>query len=220
MKREFITTNDGSVTILLPEMQETYHSKFGAIQEAYHVFIQNGLALTQGQPIAILEIGFGTGLNAFITFLETEKSGQVINYTGVEAYPVTQDEAPLLNYVSQLKAEEYADIFKQMHDAEWGRTTQLSVNFSLTKRKQFFQEINDKEVFDLIYFDAFGYSVQPELWSEDIFKRMYAALKKDSLLVTYACITVIKKAMIEAGFQTKKVPGPPGKREMLIAFKS
>lgn len=220
MKREFITTNDGSVTILLPEMQETYHSKFGAIQEAYHVFIQNGLALTQGQPIAILEIGFGTGLNAFITFMETEKSGQVINYTGVEAYPVTQDEAPLLNYVSQLKAEEYADIFKQMHDAEWGRTTQLSDNFSLTKRKQFFQEINDKEVFDLIYFDAFGYSVQPELWSEDIFKRMYAALKKNSLLVTYACRTVIKKAMIEAGFQTKKVPGPPGKREMLIAFKS
>lgn len=220
MKREFITTNDGSVTILLPEMQETYHSKFGAIQEAYHVFIQNGLALTQGQPIAILEIGFGTGLNAFITFMETEKSGQVIKYTGVEAYPVTHDEAPLLNYVNQLKAEEYAGIFKQMHDAEWGRTIQLSDNFSLTKRKQFFQEIDDKEVFDLIYFDAFGYSVQPELWSEDIFKRMYAALKKDSILVTYACRTVIKKAMIEAGFQTKKVPGPPGKREMLIAFKS
>lgn len=220
MKREIITTKDGSVTILLPEMQETYHSKFGAIQEAYHVFIQNGLALTEGQSIAILEIGFGTGLNAYITFLETEKSGQVINYTGVEAYPVTQDEAPLLNYVGQLKAEEYAGVFKQMHDAEWGRTTQLSDNFSLTKRKQFFQEINDKEVFDLIYFDAFGYSVQPELWSEDIFKRMYAALKKDSILVTYACRTVIKKAMIEAGFQTKKVPGPPGKREMLIAFKS
>lgn len=220
MKREFITTNDGSVTILLPEMQETYHSKFGAIQEAYHVFIQNGLALTQGQPIAILEVGFGTGLNAFITFLETEKSGQVINYTGVEAYPVTHDEAPLLNYVSQLNAEEYAFVFKQMHDSEWGITTQLSNNFSLTKRKQFFQEIDDKEVFDLIYFDAFGYSVQPELWSEDIFKRMYAALKKESILVTYACRTVIKKAMIEAGFQTKKVPGPPGKREMLIAFKS
>ncbi|ALM50272.1 SAM-dependent methyltransferase [Flavobacterium psychrophilum] len=220
MKREIITTKDGSVTILLPEMQETYHSKFGAIQEAYHVFIQNGLALTEGQSIAILEIGFGTGLNAYITFLETEKSGQVINYTGVEAYPVTQDEAPLLNYVGQLKAEEYAGVFKQMHDAEWGRTTQLSDNFSLTKRKQFFQEIDDKEVFDLIYFDAFGYSVQPELWSEDIFKRMYAALKKDSILVTYACRTVIKKAMIEAGFQTKKVPGPPGKREMLIAFKS
>jgi len=220
LKREIITTKDGSVTILLPEMQETYHSKFGAIQEAYHVFIQNGLALTEGQSIAILEIGFGTGLNAYITFLETEKSGQVINYTGVEAYPVTQDEAPLLNYVGQLKAEEYAGVFKQMHDAEWGRTTQLSDNFSLTKRKQFFQEIDDKEVFDLIYFDAFGYSVQPELWSEDIFKRMYAALKKDSILVTYACRTVIKKAMIEAGFQTKKVPGPPGKREMLIAFKS
>ena len=220
MKREFITTEDGSVTILLPEMQETYHSKFGAIQEAYHVFIQNGLVLTKGQPIAVLEIGFGTGLNAFITFLESVKSGQVINYTGVEAYPVTHEEAPLLNYVEQLKAEAHAAVFQHMHAAEWGVTTQLSDNFSLTKRKQFFQEIDDKEVFDLIYFDAFGYPVQPDLWSVDIFKRMYAALKNNSVLVTYACRTVIKKAMTEAGFQTKKVPGPPGKREMLIAFKS
>ena len=220
MKREFITTEDGSVTILLPEMQETYHSKFGAIQEAYHVFIQNGLVLTEGRPISILEIGFGTGLNAFITFVETAKSGQVINYTGVEAYPVTHDEAPLLNYVAQLKAEEHAAVFKKMHDGEWGTAISLTDNFNLTKRLQFFQEIDDKEAFDLIYFDAFGYPSQPELWSEDIFKRMYAALKTNSILVTYACRTVIKKAMTEAGFTTKKVPGPPGKREMLIAYKS
>lgn len=219
MKREIIITGDGSVTIHLPEMKESYHSKFGAIREAYHVFIQNGLALTQGQPIAVLEIGFGTGLNAFITYLETLKSGQKINYTGVEAYPVATDEAGLLNYVSELNADAQKDIFTQMHSAEWGNPIQLGENFRLTKRQQFFQDIDDSEAFDLIYFDAFGYHAQPELWSEEIFAKMYAALKKDGILVTYACRTVIKNAMLAVGFKVEKLPGPPGKREMLRAYK-
>lgn len=219
MKREIIITGDGSVTIHLPEMKESYHSKFGAIREAYHVFIQNGLALTQGQPIAVLEIGFGTGLNAFITYLETLKSGQKIDYTGVEAYPVATDEARLLNYVSELDADAQKDIFTHMHSAEWGNPIQLAENFRLTKRQQFFQDIDDSEAFDLIYFDAFGYHAQPELWSEEIFAKMYAALKKDGILVTYACRTVIKNAMLAVGFKVEKLPGPPGKREMLRACK-
>lgn len=201
-------------------MNENYHSRYGAIQEAYHVFIKNGLALKQGQPIAILEIGFGTGLNCFITYLESVKTGQEIGYTGVEAYPVKQDEAAQLNYVSQLDADDKQGVFDRMHSSDWGEKIQLADNFSLTKRKQFFQEIEDKDTYDLIYFDAFGYPSQPELWSEEIFQKMYNALKKDSVLVTYACRTVIKKAMISAGFSVKKVPGPPGKREMLVAFKS
>ena len=201
-------------------MNENYHSRYGAIQEAYHVFIKNGLALKQGQPIAILEIGFGTGLNSFITYLESVKTGQEIDYTGVEAYPVELDEAAQLNYVNQLAADDKQDIFTLMHSAPWGVKIQLSADFKLTKRKQFFQEIEDKDAYDLIYFDAFGYPSQPELWSEEIFQKMYDALKKDSVLVTYACRTVIKKAMITAGFSVKKVPGPPGKREMLVAFKS
>ena len=219
MKREIVITNDGSVTIYLPDMDENYHSRYGAIQEAYHVFIKNGLALTEGRPISVLEIGFGTGLNCFITYLESLKSGQHIDYTGVEAYPVEQEMITQLNYVSQLDANYKQAVFDAMHNAVWGEKMQLTEQFSLTKRQQLFQDINDSEAFDLIYFDAFGYPTQPELWSEEIFAKMYAALKSEGVLVTYACRTVIKKAMMSAGFSVKKVPGPPGKREMLVAFK-
>lgn len=219
MKREIITTEDGSVTIYLPEMQETYHSKFGAIQEAYHVFIKNGLELKKNQPLSILEIGFGTGLNAFITFIETAKTGQQIHYTGVEAYPVAPGETAQLNYVSQLQAGEYADVFAKMHNCPWDTDVKLTDGFTLNKRQQRFEDINDVNTFDLIYFDAFGYPSQPDLWSEAIFNMMYAALKMNGILVTYACRTVIKNAMKQAGFTTKKLPGPPGKREMLQALK-
>ncbi len=219
MKREIITTDDGSVTIYLPEMEETYHSKFGAIQEAYHVFIKNGLALTEGRPVSILEIGFGTGLNAFITFLESARSGQIIDYTGVEAYPVHSEEVAQLNYVSELNAGEYSDIFKAMHTSNWGEKAELNGNFTLIKRHQFFDDIDDDDAFDLIYFDAFGYPVQPELWSVEIFRKMHKSLRKGGILITYSCRTVIKKAMQEAGFVTEKLPGPPGKREILRAKK-
>ncbi|RWW92202.1 tRNA (5-methylaminomethyl-2-thiouridine)(34)-methyltransferase MnmD [Flavobacterium cerinum] len=219
MKREIITTQDGSVTIYLPEMQENYHSKFGAIQEANHVFIQNGLALTQSRPISILEIGFGTGLNAFITYVESLKNSQQIDYTGVEAYPVTPEEVVQLNYPEQLGASNKQDIFNTMHSQDWEKRNALSTNFTLEKRKQFFQDIEDVNTYDLIYFDAFGYQFQPDLWSVEIFNKMFSALKKDGILVTYACRTVIKKAMIEAGFRTEKIPGPPGKREMLRGYK-
>jgi tRNA U34 5-methylaminomethyl-2-thiouridine-forming methyltransferase MnmC len=220
LKREIITTDDGSVTFYLPDMNENYHSRFGAIQEAYHVFIQNGLALTKGRPIAILEIGFGTGLNCFITYFESLKTGQEIDYTGVEAYPIAQEEASQLNYVSQLGADDKQEVFDRMHSMAWEEKIQFGEKFTLTKRQQFFQDIEDVNMYDLIYFDAFGYPSQPELWSEEIFAKMYAALKSEAILVTYACRTVIKKAMISAGFSVKKVPGPPGKREMLVAFKS
>ncbi|AXG75056.1 SAM-dependent methyltransferase [Flavobacterium arcticum] len=219
MKREIITTSDGSVTIYLPEMKETYHSKFGAIQEAYHVFIQNGLTLTQGQPVSILEIGFGTGLNAFISYLESKKSGQEIHYTAIEAFPVATEEVLQLNYVTQLDAKEDDNVFKQMHDADWGKNIPVNDKFMLYKRQQHFEAINDVNTYNLIYFDAFGYHAQPELWSVDIFIKMFSALKTGGVLVTYACRTVIKKAMQEAGFITEKLPGPPGKREMLRAVK-
>jgi len=203
----------------MPDLNETYHSKFGAIQEAVHVFIQNGLHLTEGKPISILEIGFGTGLNAFITFLESQKNNQHIRYTGVEAYPVPPEESVQLNYVTELHAEQHTGVFAAMHSNQWDEEVALADNFVLNKRHQRFEDINDSEQFDLIYFDAFGYPTQPELWSEAIFKKMYRALKPNGILVTYACRTVIKKAMITAGFTTKKLPGPPGKREMLRASK-
>lgn len=220
MKREIIITKDGSSSILLPEWNETYHSKFGAIQEAKHVFIKNGLDLFDSKPISILEIGFGTGLNAFITLLEAENKQQRIDYVGVEAYPVGMDEIQLLNYAEELNASSKKELFHKMHELNWEELNTISDYFCLTKRKQFFNEIIDKNTFDLIYFDAFGFRVQPELWNEEIFVIMYNALKNDGVLVTYACRTSIKNAMLEVGFTIEKLPGAPGKREMLRATKS
>jgi tRNA U34 5-methylaminomethyl-2-thiouridine-forming methyltransferase MnmC len=219
LEREIIQTLDGSTTIHLKEWDECYHSKHGAIQEAQHVFIQNGLSLFPNQTVAILEIGFGTGLNAFITFLESQKLNQSINYVGVEAYPVNASEVLAMNYVDELNAGLQKVIFEQMHESNWDEKVILNPEFELTKRKQFFDEIDDFEQFDLIYFDAFGYRVQPDLWSTAIFKKMYDALKPGGKLVTYAARGVVKRSMIEVGFTVEKLPGPPGKREMFRASK-
>ena len=212
-------TEDGSTTIHLPEWNENYHSKHGAIQEAKHVFIKNGLSLFENKNVSILEIGFGTGLNAFITFLEAKKTNQTIDYVGVEAYPIAAEEVLQMNYVSALKAEPQSGIFKKMHESDWEEKIILDNNFSLTKRKQFFDEINDENSFDLIYFDAFGYRVQPELWSTEILQKMHNSLKGNSYLVTYAARGVVKRSMIEVGFKVEKLEGPPGKREMFRAYK-
>jgi tRNA U34 5-methylaminomethyl-2-thiouridine-forming methyltransferase MnmC len=219
LKREILQTLDGSTTIHLTDWNESYHSKHGAIQEAYHVFIKNGLSLFQGKSISILEIGFGTALNTFITFLESQKASQTIDYVGVEAYPISVEEVLQMNYVSELDAEKVRPIFEIMHESNWEEKIAIAPNFSLTKRKQFFHEISDENQFDLIYFDAFGYRVQPELWSTEIFEKMYKALKVNGILVTYAARGVVKRSMIEVGFTVEKLAGPPGKREMFRATK-
>ncbi len=219
LKRAILHTHDGSTTIHIEEWDECYHSKFGAIQEAQHVFIKNGLSLFKDQSISILEIGFGTGLNAFITFLESKKLGLQVDYVGIEAYPISQTETKEMNYVSELKAESDEAVFETMHSCPWEEKINLKIDFDLTKKKQFFHEIEYLEKFDLIYFDAFGYRVQPELWTLEIFKLMFKALKKNGVLVTYAARSIIKKNMKEAGFTVEKLQGPPGKREMFRATK-
>ncbi len=219
MKRKIIVTADGSTTIHLPDWDEQYHSKHGAIQEAFHVFIKNGLALFSGTEIAILEIGFGTGLNSFITFLEAPKFNLKVDYVGVEAYPVATEEIEQLNYITSLNADEFRGVFNEMHQQDWGIINTFSPKFNLTKRKQFINEINDNNTFDLIYFDAFGARVQPELWTETIFKKMYIALKNGGVLVTYSAKGCVRRAMQSVGFSVERLPGPPGKREMLRATK-
>ena len=219
MKREIIITSDGSSTIHLPEWNEQYHSKHGAIQEAKHVFIKSGLSLFSDRKISILEIGFGTGLNSFITFLDAPKFNLDIDYVGVEAYPVAIEEIEKLNYVSKLDANNFKSDFNKMHQQQWEITTKITSNFKLTKRKQFFNEINDINAFDLIYFDAFGARVQPELWTEEIFKTMFNALKNGGILVTYSAKGSVRRAMQDVGFTVERLPGPPGKREMLRALK-
>ena len=219
MKRNIIQTRDGSTTIHIEEWDECYHSRFGAIQESQHVFIKKGLSLFENKSVSILEIGFGTGLNAFITFLEYPKFNQKVNYVGVEAFPVSIEEASSMNYVAELNAEKDRFIFEKLHQCNWEESNDLNEDFVFTKRKQFFADIDDIQKFDLIYFDAFGYDVQPELWSAAIFKKMYEALKIKGVLVTYAARGIIKRNMIEAGFTVEKHEGAPGKREMFRARK-
>lgn len=220
MKREIITTADGSKTISIPEWNEQYHSKFGAINEAYHVFIRNGLdKIRSVEEIRILEIGFGTGLNCFITFLEARKNNSKIEYTGVEAYPVELDEIEELNYIVELNAEDHRYVFNKMHTLSNDNKHLLSKDFSIIKKNIFFENITDSNLYHLIYFDAFGARVQPELWTLKIFKKMYRALKQNGILVTYSAKGSVRRAMQEAGFDVVRLPGPPGKREMLRATK-
>ncbi|PKP25352.1 MAG: SAM-dependent methyltransferase [Bacteroidetes bacterium HGW-Bacteroidetes-2] len=213
MQREIVTTSDGSSTIYFAEWNEHYHSIHGAIQEAYHVFIKMGLSLFSSGEVAILEIGFGTGLNAFITLLEANNRNLNIFYEGVEAYPITLNEVVQLNYPKQLNAPE--ELFNKLHSIDWEKKVKITSKFYLKKRNQFFEQINDVSLFDLIYFDAFGAGVQPELWTESIFKKMYKALKPNGVLVTYAAKGSVRRAMQKVGFKVERLAGPPGKREML-----
>jgi tRNA U34 5-methylaminomethyl-2-thiouridine-forming methyltransferase MnmC len=219
-EKEFVTTLDGSITLHMPEWNESYHSKHGAIQEAYHVFIKNGLDFfVDKNEVSILEIGFGTGLNAFITLLESENSNQKIRYTGIEAYPLESEIYNQLNYHTQLNQIDKKDLFLALHQTKFEETSEITPTFSLEKHKLKFEDISFIDSFDLIYFDAFGYRVQPELWSVQIFKKMYDALKTHGILTTYACRGVISRNLKENGFLVKKVPGPIGKREMTLAYK-
>lgn len=219
MKRNIVLTQDGSTTLQVEQWNEHYHSTHGAIQEAFWVFIQHGLDCFQKQKISILEIGLGTALNCFITFLEHEKRGLTIDYQGVEAFPVDIEQALSMNYTEKLNAQEFAPIFEKIHLSQWGTPCGLSDTFSLTKRQELFEQISDIQQFDLIYFDAFGARVQPELWTKFIFEKMYNSLKKGGILVTYSAKGSVRRAMLEVGFEVEKLPGPPGKREMLRAIK-
>ena len=222
MKREFLKTADGSLTIHLPDWDEQYHSKHGAIQESKHVFIKTGLhhfcELHDVEELAILEIGFGTGLNALLTSQQAVELEKTINYDGVEAYPISFDQVQGLNYPEQLDVD--SSIFLKLHEVAWETPQKITPHFLLHKQQKFFKDITAKDVYHLIYFDAFGARVQPELWTQEVFKTMYDALKKDGVLVTYAAKGSVRRAMQAVGFTVERLPGPPGKREMLRATKT
>lgn len=224
MKRKIITTSDGSKTIHIVDWNEQYHSIHGAIQEAKHVFLKHGLLFflncykPNDQSIEILEIGFGTGLNAFLTLIDAKTLNIDINYTGVEAYPVKAEEIQQLNY-SDLISKTHHNKFTAIHTISWNTFHKITPNFNLKKENILFQNIEYQNLFNIIYFDAFGARVQPELWTEPIFKLMYKALKINGILVTYAAKGSVRRAMQAVGFTVEKLPGPPGKREMLRALK-
>jgi len=222
MKRSIITTSDGSKTIQIEDWDEHYHSVHGAIQESQHVFIKTGLHhflnLYKPTAINILEIGFGTGLNAFLTALEAQTQGVQIHYQGVEAYPVLAEELSQLNYAPLIDPNKQT-IFDALHEVSWEELHSITSHFILKKRNHFFSDIVDVNTFDIIYFDAFGARVQPELWTESIFRRMFNAMKVKGVLVTYAAKGSVRRAMQAVGFVVERLEGPPGKREMLRATK-
>ncbi|ARV09043.1 SAM-dependent methyltransferase [Winogradskyella sp. PC-19] len=222
MKRKIITTADGSKTIQIEEWNEQYHSVHGAINEANHVYLKHGLLFFNSElnekNISILEMGFGTGLNAFLTLIEAEKRNLSISYVGVEAYPVLQEEIEVLNYVELISAKHKVK-FEELHRSSWHKDVKISDFFKLKKEHVLFKDINYTENFDVIYFDAFGPRVQPELWTEDIFKLMYEALKPNGVLVTYSVQGTVKRALRAVGFIVKRLEGPPNKRHMLRAIK-
>lgn len=220
MERQIITTADGSKTIFIPEWNEHYHSSHGALQEAQHVFIQHGLYTSSGDYLTILEMGFGTGLNALLTYFASEKRQQYVHYIGIEAFPPSTEEINSMDYASFSSASETASVYTRMHEAEWEKPVSLSEHFVLEKQQCTLPEARVTEgSVDLVYYDAFGPRVQPELWTADIFRQVYAWLAPGGILVTYCAKGQVKRDLKSVGFLVESLPGPPGKREMTRAIK-
>jgi len=216
MNREIIVTKDGSSSLLVKEMGETFHSRHGAVQESLHVYIQNGMAKIEKDEISVLEFGFGTGLNALLSLQFAIAHGKKIHYETIEAFPLTYEEFSLLNYEEFIKTPVS---LKEIHLADAGKPNEVHPGFILWKHFEMIEEFSTSQKFDLIYFDVFGYEYQPELWSEKILRKAYEALNENGIFVTYACKSVVNKTLKEIGFTVQKVAGPPGKREMTIAVK-
>lgn len=212
---EIITTEDGSHSLFRKDLNETYHSRHGAVQESIHVFIRNGLDLLKDLPVLkILEVGFGTGLNAWLTLDQQRLSKQQTHYTSLETLPLSHEIYSELTY-----AEKDTELFQTLHTSPWETEVAITENFHLLKKKISIQEFAGEEKFDLIYYDAFGPPTQPEMWTADIFTKLAAMMKTGAILVTYCAKGQVRRDMESAGLHVERLQGPPGKREMLRAIK-
>lgn len=223
LDREIQSTKDGSKTLYIKDLNENYHSHHGALQEAKHVFIKNGLNQLEFFDINILELGFGTGLNVLVTVDEflRNRTYDKIRYFTVEKYPVTQLEISTLNYGKLFKDQRIKDINDLIHQAPWERETEIFPNFHLTKIKADFFNIDDMQLpkINLVYFDCFGARVQPDLWEKPLFEIVAAKMQAGGLLTTYSSKGSVRRILHEIGFRVEKKAGPPGKREMINAWK-
>ncbi|MES1221534.1 MAG: tRNA (5-methylaminomethyl-2-thiouridine)(34)-methyltransferase MnmD [Bacteroidota bacterium] len=224
MNRDVIPTKDGSLTIYVPEMNATYHSIHGAILESQHVYINSGLLYTlekfyRDSPLFVLEMGFGTGLNALLTLIESENTKRNIHYTSIELFPLQADEINVLNYCQLLNRPGLIPIFNMIHECEWEKEISITPYFTLLKRKCSLLDYNTELQYNIIYFDAFDPSVQPELWTAEIFARIYSILSPGAVLVTYCSKGDVRRIIIKTDFTVEKLAGPPGKREITRAIK-
>lgn len=230
-KRITIVTQDGSPSLWHPNIDETYHSRHGAVQESMHVFVEKGLNYIlkeQKSEISIFEMGFGTGLNALLTILACKNLDINVKYFSLEKYPLAMDEVKAIDFSTAIakhfdglfSTQEIEEVYKQIHDLEWGISNTLNENFELIKVIEDIKSIDlDKYSFDLVYYDAFAPRVQPNLWSKDIFEKLYHQMNNNSALVTYCAKGEVRRNMQEVGFVCERLQGPPGKREMLRANK-
>ena len=215
---EMILTEDGSHTLRAKQFDEIYHSRHGAIEESMHVYIKAGLAACERKEIHIFEMGFGTGLNALLSWKYADENNLKIHYTGLELYPVPDDIISQINYGDILSG--YGEKFKLLHQADWEKEIQLSDNFTLTKLNASLTDVVlPNDVFNVVYFDAFAPTKQPELWIADIFKKVYDMMNANGILATYCSKSIVRKDMASAGFRVEKLQGPHGKRDMVRAWK-
>jgi tRNA U34 5-methylaminomethyl-2-thiouridine-forming methyltransferase MnmC len=223
MTPELKITADGSPTLYLAELDEHYHSYHGALQESLHVFIDHGYRKMTDNRITILEYGLGTGLNLMCTlaaFLKDEP-GKQLHYISLEKYPISAEQAQTLAYAKHFDFEDAAERFQQIHHLPWGERHELLPNFSFTKHQCDFMDIDQLGLsgVNLVYFDAFGARVQPELWELPIFEKMNKCLAPQALLSTYSAKGSLKRILKSLGFELQMQPGPHGKREMTNAWK-
>ena len=224
MDRKIIVTADGSHSIQIEGTALTYHSLHGAIQESQHVFIEAGLVpwlQQRKKQLRIFEMGFGTGLNALLSWIQSKQTQQSVYYAGVEQFPLTQQQAASLNYCAQLNLPDWEPPFMSMHSCVWNQVNQLDPYFTLHKIQSSITDLTlQAEPFHLFYFDAFAPTAQPELWTEDIFRKLFALAAPGATLLTYCSKGIVRRAMQAAGWQVSKIPGPPRKREMVRASKN
>lgn len=216
--RLLITTEDGSHSLFVPHLDEHYHSTHGAVQESRHVYIHSGFDACKLQQINMLEIGFGTGLNAFLTLLETDSTNKHVHYTTLELYPLDIDSAKQLNYAQQLTDDAKAPLFMALHEAPWNIIAEISPSFTLHKIETDFSNPDNLRTdihFDVIYFDAFAPEKQPEMWSQPIFDKLFSLCNPNAIITTYCAKGVVRRMLQSAGFTVERLPGPPGKREIL-----
>ncbi len=219
MNRRLVKTEDGSHTIFVPELGEHYHSIHGAVQESEHIYIQAGLLYSGKDPVRVLEYGMGTGLNMLLTYIHAARTGRKVFYHAVEKYPVTNAEKELLN-LSRISGCDDPEIFNKIHECAWNEDVELSSNFKIYKEKADFRVASPGGTFDVIYFDAFAPEVQPELWGIEMFRKVFDHAAAGAVLTTYSARGQVRRHLEAAGFRVKKIPGPPGKREITRAVKN
>jgi len=218
MERSLKITEDGSHTIFVDKLNEPYHSTHGALQESMHIFIKQGLQTLRVPSLRILELGFGTGLNALLTLTESTRLNLDIYYHAVEKYPLTNSEFNHLNYEKLIRPSPKG-ILNRMHCCPWGIPEKISDRFTLFKEEADFRQMNPPPGINLIYFDAFSPDKQPELWTSDVFDVIGRVSDSGAILVTYSSKGIVRRTLKSCGFDVYKVAGPPGKREMIRAIK-